>query len=36
LFINDFFGSYGSNPSYGSVENYTAPRSVRLSVAYDF
>ncbi|MHB8815766.1 MAG: outer membrane beta-barrel protein, partial [Steroidobacteraceae bacterium] len=36
LFINDFFGSFGSNPTYGSVENYTPPRSVRVSIAYDF
>ncbi|MGH8318392.1 MAG: TonB-dependent receptor [Steroidobacteraceae bacterium] len=37
LFINDFFGtSFSPNPDYGSVENYTPPRSVRFSVAYDY
>jgi len=37
LFINDTFHSTGSpNPDYGSVENYTPPRNVRLSMAYDF
>ncbi|HEV2268583.1 MAG TPA: TonB-dependent receptor [Steroidobacteraceae bacterium] len=37
LFINDFFGTTSSpNSEYGSVENFTPPRSVRLSVAYDY
>ena len=36
LFMNDFFGSFGSNAAYGSVENYTPPRNVRFQVAYDF
>ncbi|HEY1889762.1 MAG TPA: TonB-dependent receptor [Steroidobacteraceae bacterium] len=37
LFINDFFGTTSSpNSEFGNVENFTPPRSVRLSVAYDF
>ena len=37
LFINDFFGTTISpNSEYGNVENFTPPRSVRLSVAYDY
>jgi hypothetical protein len=37
LFINDFFGTTSSpNSEYGSVNNFTPPRSVRLSIAYDY
>ena len=37
LFINDFYHtSTQPNAAYGSVENYTPPRNVRLQVAYDF
>ena len=37
LFINDsLHTSTQPNPTYGSVENYSPPRNVRLSVAYDF
>lgn len=37
LFINDFYHTSSQpNAAYGSVENYTPPRNVRLSVAYDF
>ncbi|HZT01956.1 MAG TPA: TonB-dependent receptor [Steroidobacteraceae bacterium] len=37
LFINDFFGTTANpNSEYGNVENFTPPRTVRLSVAYDY
>jgi hypothetical protein len=37
LFINDFFGTTAApNSEYGNVENFTPPRSVRLSIAYDY
>jgi hypothetical protein len=37
LFLDDSYGTTDSpNPDYGFVENYTPPRNVRFSVAYDF
>ncbi|MEW9570963.1 TonB-dependent receptor [Rhodanobacter sp. Si-c] len=37
IFFNDVFGTTsGPNPDYGRVQDTYPPRSVRLSVAYDF